>query len=104
MGDKLGDKAFLLRLTEDSDDDESSNKVWTRFSKLNILKEGFVSDYESDGFSDSDDDRMSHTQTPPPDDTKRNYLYSFDWCCSRIFKMLNFHKEIHESFWIIKSR
>lgn len=46
----------------------------TRLSQFNFLEEQNVSEYDSDEFTDSDDDRLSHTQTPPIDDTKREYF------------------------------
>lgn len=78
-GDKLGNKAYRLRIPESGDEDEISNSMnmLTRLSKLSITEENNASEYDSDGFTDSDDDRLSHTQTPPPDDTKRKFYFLF---------------------------
>lgn len=77
-GDKLGNKAYRLQITDDDEDDISVSKLCRR---LHIADEQhYTSEYDSAGFTDSDDDRLSHTQTPPPDDTKRKYMpcYFFD--------------------------
>lgn len=80
----MGNKAYRLRIVESDDEDNISNTpVLTRLSKLQLSEENYASDYESDGFTDSDDDRLSHTQTPPPDDTKRKFIF-----CYSIFKFI----------------
>lgn len=68
----MGNKAYRLRIVESDDEDNvPSTAILTRLSKLQLTDELWASDCESDGFTDSDEDQLSHTQTPPPDDTKR---------------------------------
>lgn len=74
-GDKLGNKAYRLRIHDDEEENDILiSKLSTQLSKLHVSSENETSEYESDGFSDSDDECLSHTQTPPLDDTKRKYL------------------------------
>lgn len=66
--DKLGEKAYRIRLQDEDDDTISLAK---RFAKLRLgpKEEGFKEESEEE-FSDSDEETLSYTQSPVPDDTK----------------------------------
>lgn len=67
----MGNKAYKLRLLDENEEISSR----TRLSQLCFSEVLNDSDIDSSEFSDSDDDdRLSHTQTPPADDTKREYF------------------------------
>lgn len=68
----MGEKAY--KIVTDDDEDTETTLVASRVSRLHIVdgKEDADSDFED--FRDSEDDDMSYTLTPPPDDTKRNYF------------------------------
>ncbi|KAG5897934.1 hypothetical protein JTB14_014048 [Gonioctena quinquepunctata] len=73
-GDKLGPKAFRIRISDEEDDDTIGSALSRKFSHI-LLDETKDTDSEVDveGFSDSDDEELSYTQSPPPDDTKLFY-------------------------------
>nr|CAH7737641.1 unnamed protein product [Callosobruchus chinensis] len=76
--DKLADKAYRLRITTDEDDDPSVTALGHVLSKLHIGDFNYESDAVEDAFSDSDDEQLSYTQTPSPDDTKLFYTEVID--------------------------
>nr|CAI5869040.1 unnamed protein product [Callosobruchus analis] len=77
-GDKLADKAYTLRITTDEDDNPSINEFGRILSRLHVGDFNYESDAIEDAFSDSDDEQLSCTQTPPPDDTKLFYTEVLD--------------------------
>lgn len=72
-GDQLGNKAYRLRITDDEDEDSAISAISRRLSHLHLSECQYNSDGESEGFSDSGEDELSHTHSPPPDDTKSQY-------------------------------
>ncbi|KAJ8919240.1 hypothetical protein NQ315_003823 [Exocentrus adspersus] len=68
--DKLGNKAYRLRTDDDMDEDHSVKALVKKMSRLHIQEENYESEEGTDGFSDSDEDELSYTQSPVPDDTK----------------------------------
>ncbi|CAH2009067.1 unnamed protein product [Acanthoscelides obtectus] len=70
-GDRLGDRAYRLRITVDDEEDLSIIGLGRRLSRLHIGDLTYESDESECAFSVSDDEELSYTQTPPPDDTKR---------------------------------
>ncbi|VEN47365.1 unnamed protein product [Callosobruchus maculatus] len=77
-GDKLADKAYRLRIFPDEDDNISINELDRKLSRLDIGDFNYESDEIEDAFSDSGDEQLSYTQTPPPDDTKLFYTEVID--------------------------
>lgn len=69
-GDKLGNKAYRLRITDDEGEDGAISAISRRLSHLHLSECHYASESESEGFSDSSEDELSHTHSPPPDDTK----------------------------------
>jgi hypothetical protein len=67
--DKLGKKAFRLKL-EGDDDDDVATILTRKFSRLRIDDSQEQEESDDDAFTDSEDEELSHTQSPPPDDTK----------------------------------
>ncbi|XP_068906213.1 translation initiation factor eIF2B subunit epsilon isoform X2 [Tenebrio molitor] len=70
--DKLGKKAFRLKL-EGDDDDDVATILTRKFSRLRIDDSQEQEESDDDAFTDSEDEELSHTQSPPPDDTKREF-------------------------------
>lgn len=76
--DRIAEKAYILRLEDEEDD---TNFLAKRFSRLRLgPKEEEKEDSQSE-FSDSDEDDLSYTQSPLPDDTKREF-------CLFIFQLI----------------
>ncbi|XP_066154666.1 translation initiation factor eIF2B subunit epsilon [Euwallacea fornicatus] len=68
--DKLGEAAYRLKIEEDEEDLLLDILLARQMSRLHVDDALYDSEYQSDdAFSESEDD-LSHTQTPPPDDTK----------------------------------
>ncbi|XP_008192840.1 translation initiation factor eIF2B subunit epsilon isoform X2 [Tribolium castaneum] len=64
--DKLGKKAFRLKLETDDDDLGALSR---KLSQLHI-GDSPVEESEDEAFTDSEDEELSYTQSPVPDDTK----------------------------------
>lgn len=69
--DKIGAKAYRIQF-EDEDDD--TNFLAKRFSHLRLGPKTEEKDELESEFSDSDEDDLSYTQSPVPDDTKCKYF------------------------------
>lgn len=67
--DKLGKHAFRIKIPDAEDDDDSAFKLACKLKHLHIedLPE---EESEDDAFTDSEDEELSYTQSPIPDDTK----------------------------------
>ena len=66
--DKLGKKAFRLKVAGTEDD---LGKILSKkLSRLHI-EDNRPEESDDDAFSDSEDEELSYTQSPVPDDTKR---------------------------------
>lgn len=69
--DKLGERAYRVRL---EDEEDVTTLLAKKFSKLRLGADVVAdSEEESDEFSDSDEEELSYTQSPVPDDTKCMY-------------------------------
>ncbi|KAJ8975018.1 hypothetical protein NQ317_012456 [Molorchus minor] len=69
--DKLGNKAYRLRISAEDEEEVGVKDLTRKMSRLYIDTCNHPkSESESEGFSDSDDDALSYTQSPVPDDTK----------------------------------
>lgn len=73
----MGKKAYRLRIDDDEEEDRHITILAKKMSRLHIQEENYESEDYSDGFSDSDADGLSYTQSPAPDDTKRTLMFVF---------------------------
>ncbi|CAH1159671.1 unnamed protein product [Phaedon cochleariae] len=69
-GDKLGAKSYRLRISGEEDDDLIVSSLSCKMSKMHIQEDNCESEDEIEGFSDSEEEELSYTHSPPPDDTK----------------------------------
>lgn len=69
--DKLGEKAYRKHLDDEEDDTDILAK---KLSRLHLGQDHNENVDELEELSDSDDDSLSYTQSPVPDDTKRTFL------------------------------
>lgn len=72
----MGKKAYRLRIDDDEDEDRSISMLAKKMSRLHIQEDNCESEGYSDGFSDSDEDGLSYTQSPAPDDTKCMLIFN----------------------------
>ncbi|XP_050295224.1 translation initiation factor eIF-2B subunit epsilon isoform X2 [Anthonomus grandis grandis] len=68
--DKLGHNAYRLRADEDEEDLNIDKLLAGRLSRLHIHEDLYESEYESENDFSESEDELSHTNSPPPDDTK----------------------------------
>ncbi|XP_030765131.1 translation initiation factor eIF-2B subunit epsilon isoform X3 [Sitophilus oryzae] len=68
--DKIGEFAYRLRACEDEEDLNVDRILAQKFSRLHIHDESYECEYDSENELSDSSEELSHTYSPPPDDTK----------------------------------